>query len=281
MSAPFPPIVPDAQYPKSVFLKAFEEQDPALFAAWGEQLRRGWSTPELGKRPRQVVIVALESLYHRPTPFIDHQVNEAFEAGSNIEELLEALVHAQVLHGGLHSVHDGLESVERVVQAREKAGLPAPHSGAPLSQTERNAEAPFVIEATKPAGPFFPYMLPSPRVYFQAWKKYAPDLFGAFMDFYAKKGKLRKGLSTRTEEFVVVAIDAAIQWPEPLIDHHLHAAFDAGATVQEQVETIQIACEYSGGEIKVIRYGLNALARVIGQREAAGVAPMRYRASGE
>ena len=275
MSAPFPPIVTGVQYPQSVFLDAFQDQDPDLFAAWGKQIEQGWSAPELDRRPRQVVIVALESLLHRPTAFIDHQVDQAFDAGSNVAELLEALVHTQVLHGGLHSVHDGLESVERVVQRREKMGLPAPRGGTALTAAERAAEAPFVIEATKHAGPFFPYMQPSPRLYFQAWKKYDPGLFAAFMDFFSKKGELRRGLSAKTEELVVVAIDAAILWPEPLIDHHLHAAFDAGASVQEQVETILIACEYSGADVKVIRYGLQALARVIDQRVAAGVAPKR------
>ena len=278
MSAPFPPIVTGVQYPPSVFLDAFAEQDPDLFAVWGEAIERGWSAPELGARPRQVVIVALESLLRRPKVFIDHQVNEAFNAGCNVAELLEALVLTQVLHGGLHSVHDGLESVERIVQKREKLGLPAPHAGAPLTAAERTAEAPFVIEASLPVGPVFPYMQPSPRLYFQAWKKYDPDLFVAFMEFFSKKGKLRKGLSTKTEEFVIVAIDAAIQWPEPLIDHHLHAAFDVGATVQEQVETVLVACEYAGGDVNVIRYGLQALGRVIDQRVAAGVAPARMRA---
>lgn len=277
MSAPFPPVVTETQYPKSVFLKALEIHDARLFAAWGDAIRRGWEAPELDKRARQVVIVALESLFHRATPFIDHQVNEAFDAGSNVAELLEALVHTQVLHGGLHSVHDGLESVERVLQQREKAGLPAPRHGTPLTEAERQTEAPFVIETVKPAGPFFPYMVPSPRIFFQAWKKYAPELFEAFTDFYAKKKKLRKGLGTKTEEFIVVAIDAAILWPEPLIDHHLHSAFDFGATVQELVETVLVACEYSGGEVEVIRFGLNSLGRVIGQREAAGVAPRRSR----
>jgi len=271
MNTPFPPIVTGLQYPKSVFLDALEEQDPNLFAVWGEHIKLGWSVPVLGSRPRQVVIVTLESLLRRPKAFIDYQVNEAFNAGSNVAELLEALVHTQVLHGGLHSVHDGLESVERIVQSREKIGLPAPYSGLPLTESERNAEPPFVIKGIKPTGPIFPYMQPSPRLYFQAWKKYDPNLFEAFIEFFSKKGELRKGLSTKTEEFVVVAIDAAILWPEPLIDHHLHAAFDAGATVQEQVEVILIACEYTGGDVKVIRYGLQALDRVIKQRIDAGI----------
>lgn len=38
-----------------------------------------------------------------------------------------------------------------------------------------------------------------------------------------------------------------------------------------------VAAEYAGGDVEVIRYGMRSLGRVIGQREAAGVAPLGSR----
>jgi alkylhydroperoxidase/carboxymuconolactone decarboxylase family protein YurZ len=81
----------------------------------------------------------------------------------------------------------------------------------------------------------------------------------------AKTGKL----DAKTRELIVIAIDTLVAWPEPFIDVHIHAAFDAGATIQEVIETIAVTANFGGGHS--INHGLVAMERVIKEREEEGV----------
>ncbi|MEJ1231019.1 MAG: carboxymuconolactone decarboxylase family protein [Galbitalea sp.] len=77
-----------------------------------------------------------------------------------------------------------------------------------------------------------------------------------------------KELPPKVREFIFVAIDSVVAWPEPYIDGHIHSAFDNGATIQELVETIETAGYVMG--VHAFNHGFTSLERVVARRKAAG-----------
>src|SRR6478672_134470 len=140
-----------------IALDVFGKFDTVLYAKWGEALERSIEPDELDRRTRAVLRVALDSVVHFSLPIMEDHVEAAFEAGSNVAELLEAVMHVGSLEGGTHGIHDGLEALEMVIQAREKAGRPAPRRGQGLKPADMTPEA----EWPEPA--VFPYHSPKPR----------------------------------------------------------------------------------------------------------------------
>jgi hypothetical protein len=76
---------------------------------------------------------------------------------------------------------------------------------------------------------------------------------------------------------------AIVRWPDPLLDHHHHQALNRGSNLQEIIEVLMVASEVvqgagdsniagrrlpTGLEIQV--HGLQALSRVVAEREKAG-----------
>jgi hypothetical protein len=92
------------------------------------------------------------------------------------------------------------------------------------------------------------------------------------------------------EELLTTASDTVIRWNDPLLDHHIHEALNCGSNVQEIVELMMVVSEsvqgaadsnisgrrvYSGLEIQ--HYGLQALSRVIAERDKAKwITPREY-----
>lgn len=240
---------------------ALRECNPELYARWSELLRRAATGRALMPQAEALITVTLDSIVHTPPPLADQHVDEAFEAGCNVAEIVEMVVRAGLLEGGIHSIHDGLEAMERAIVEREARGKPVPRRGAGLTAEDMVPEHPF------PVSPIYPYQVP--RLYLKAWKKHDPELYEAYYGFLEKRFELRKELRKRTEELVVIAIDSLILWPAPLIDSHLHAAFDEGSNVQEVMEAILAIGQFEGG-LRGIQHGLTSLERVIAERDVQG-----------
>jgi alkylhydroperoxidase/carboxymuconolactone decarboxylase family protein YurZ len=251
---------------------------PELFARWSGPLERSWTRPELDKRSEAVLVAAITSLAHWSMPVIEDRVEAAFEAGSNVAELLEAMLHVANLEGGAHYLHDGVDALEFVIQRREAANLPTPRRGAGLTPADMIPEGPF------PDPPIFPFHTPSPRIYYQAIKKYDPELYEAWMRWNTARFTLRKELTRRMQELLVSGVDAVIRWPAPLLDHHLHAALAVGSNVQELVDVSVICAEAVqgapdsnvagrrfGSTVEILHFALTALDRVIQEREGVGM----------
>jgi alkylhydroperoxidase/carboxymuconolactone decarboxylase family protein YurZ len=269
-----------------ITLELFEKFDAMLYATWGEALVRAVESDELDERSRAVIRVALDSVVHWALPIIEQHVNDAFDAGSNIAELLEAVMHVGSLEGGTHGIHDGLEALEMVIQARAKAGLPTPRRGADLKPED------MIPEAAWPVPPVFPYHDPHPRWHVQVIEKYDPELWPAYVAWNQARFASRKGLTRKMQELLVTAVDVAIFWPAPLLDHHMHAAFEVGATTQVLLETIVLAAtsvegarstNLAGrvleGGVASIHYGLTALERVLSERNSRELLAPRDRTS--
>jgi alkylhydroperoxidase/carboxymuconolactone decarboxylase family protein YurZ len=158
------------------------------------------------------------------------------------------------------------------------ANPPTPRRGAGLTPADMIPEGPF------PDPPIFPFHTPSPRIYYQAIKKYDPELYDAWMQWNTARFRLRKELTRRMQELLVTGVDAVIRWPAPLLDHHMHAALAVGSNVQELVDVTVVCAEAVQGApdsnvagrrfestVDIIHFALTALDRVIQEREGVGM----------
>jgi alkylhydroperoxidase/carboxymuconolactone decarboxylase family protein YurZ len=268
-----------------ISLELFEQFDAALYARWGAAMQRAVEPDEFDTRSRAVVRVALDSVVHWSLAILEQHTHAAFDAGSNVAELLEAALHVGNLEGGTHGIHDALEALEMVIRARDKDGHPAPRRGAGLKPED------MIPEAAWPEPPVFPYHSPKPRFHAQVIEKYDPEVFAAWSAWNQARFKSRKELTRLMQELLVTAVDVAIFWPAPLLDHHMHAAFEVGATTQSLLEVIIFAATAAEGArstniagraidgVEALHHGLTALERVLEQREGAGLLAPRDKTS--
>ena len=263
----------------------FKQYDAELYEQWGEALERSVEPDELDRRSRAVLRVALDSVVHWSLADIEANIDDAFEAGSNVAEMLEIVMHVGSLEGGTHGIHDGLEGLEMVVRARDASGMPAPRTGQGLGPNDMTPEAPWPVPGV------FPMHTPYPRYHQQVIEKYDPVLFEAWETWNRARFSSRRELTRRMQELAVTAVDVAIIWPAPLLDHHMHAAMELGVTAQELVETVlfsatapqgatdsNLSAHVPGGFLS-LHHGINALNRVLSERDSAQVLARRDRNS--
>ncbi len=105
------------------------------------------------------------------------------------------------------------------------------------------------------------------------FERYAPEKFAQYQRLLFDTSTAQE-LDGKTTELIMVAIDTVVFWPSPFIDVHMHAAFDAGATIAEVIDTILIAFSARGGH--ALNHGLTAMGKVLEVRRTEGfVAPAR------
>ena len=256
------------------YLKQLANYDPELYATWSKRMEKAIAHKQLDKRSELVIVAAMDAIVHWALPVIEQHIDEAFDAGSNISELLEAIDGGPESSG--HSVHDGLEGLWHVVEAREKAGKHAPLRGAPLTEKD-------LIPTAATVPPIFKWHVPLPRFHDQARRKWAPDRFANNARAAEENRKLPKALSGRMSELLTTASDTIIRYPDPLLDHHIHEALNRGSNVQEIVEVMMVVAEsvpgasesHVGGRrvhsgVEILRHGLSALDRTIAERDHVG-----------
>jgi alkylhydroperoxidase/carboxymuconolactone decarboxylase family protein YurZ len=256
------------------YLKQLANYDPQLHAAWSKRLDQAIAHKQLDKRSELVLVVYMDSIVHWAPAVTEQHIDQAFDAGSNISELLQAIEAGP--EASTHSVQDGLEGLAHVVEAREKAGKPVPLHGAPLTEKD-------LIPPSSPVPPIFKWHLPMPRTFQQARERWAPEKAAINRRAAAEIAKLPKALSARMSELITTASDAVIRYPDPLLDHHIHEALNRGSNVQEILEVIMVVAEsvqgasesnvdgrrvYSG--VEILHHGLSAFSRVIAERDKAG-----------
>jgi alkylhydroperoxidase/carboxymuconolactone decarboxylase family protein YurZ len=101
----------------------------------------------------------------------------------------------------------------------------------------------------------------------QVWEQYDPEKLRLYQT-WTNTMLTHTEISPKVREFIFVAIDAVVAWPSPYIDGHIHAAFDAGATIRELVETIEVAGYVMG--VHALNHGLTTLEKVVEERRADG-----------
>jgi alkylhydroperoxidase/carboxymuconolactone decarboxylase family protein YurZ len=131
------------------------------------------------------------------------------------------------------------------------------------------------------SGPGMPVELRDPATggYKPAWnavfQEYDPEKYADYLK-WRDQAHANKELDPKIRELIIVAIDSFIAWPSPFIDAHINGAFNAGATIQEVLETITTTGWFNG---HAISHGLMAMDKVVREREGSGVVTPRRRPS--
>ena len=103
-----------------------------------------------------------------------------------------------------------------------------------------------------------------PREWQRVLAEVAPERLDAWLA-YASSMRETGGLERKVRELIVLAIDSYVQWPHT--EAHVEAALDAGATVEEIVDTLATVGYLKGPHAWVT--GLEALGRVLERRRGA------------
>ena len=259
------------------YVKQLENYHPQVYAAWGKRLNQALTNRQLDKRYEMLVAAATASLAHWARPVIEYYIDLAFDAGSNTSEIIEAMKAGSEVNG--HSLYDGLGALWYVVHARQQAGKPTPLEGAPLAEKD-------LIPNSEWTPVHFKYQLPNPRPHGLArWKfDQVGEGIGRRQAAERRKLQLPQHLPARMEELLWMASDTAVvRWPDPLLDHHHHQALNRGSNLQEIIEVMMVASEAVQGAadsniagrrvpagVDIMVHGLEALSRVVAEREKAG-----------
>ncbi|HEV2986267.1 MAG TPA: hypothetical protein VGX46_17840, partial [Vicinamibacterales bacterium] len=216
------------------YQKQLANYDPPLYAAWKKRMDQALANKKLDKRTELIVVSAMDAMVHWIGPITEQHIDQAFDAGSNISELLEAMQTGP--ETSAHSMQDGVGGLVHVVAVREKAGKPVPLRGAPLTEKD-------LIPSSSTNPPIFKWHVPMPRTFQAAKERWQPEIAAIDRRASAEKAKLPKALSARIAELITSASDSIIRYPDPLLDHHMHEALNKGSNVQEVLEVVMVVAE--------------------------------------
>jgi len=104
------------------------------------------------------------------------------------------------------------------------------------------------------------------RRWFELFAQYQPARMRLWFETRRKLRDECVELDQKTVEFIIVALDAAANWPQ--IDAHIDRAFDCGATIQELIDVCVITSNTKGPH--ALAAGLDGLDRVIEERRRLG-----------
>jgi alkylhydroperoxidase/carboxymuconolactone decarboxylase family protein YurZ len=259
--------------------------DEPLYKRWCDAMEAATQPVEIDGRDRALLRLALDISVHTPSDFLAPDVEEAFNAGSNVTEVIEMFMYIANLESGMHGIHDGFEALEMILRDREQNDMAIPVTGEGLGPEDMKPEAPW------PEPPVFPMHSPNPRPQITILRRYHSELLGHFDAWNKALFSTRKELTRRLQELSLTAVDVGIVYPSPYLDHHMHAAFEIGSTAQELLETVifSSAVVYGArarnlaynaeGAFLSLHHGVTALERVIAEREGAGLWAPRNRNS--
>ena len=259
------------------YVRQLENYHPQLYAQWGKRLNQALTNRKLDRRNEMLTAAFVASLAHWARPVIEYYMDLAFDAGSNTSEIIEAMNAGSEVNA--NSLYDGLGALWYVVHAREQAGKPTPLEGAPLTAKD-------MIPSSDWTPVLFKYQLPNPRPHGLARWKWDPvgEEIGHREAAERRELKLPQHLPARMEELLWMASDTAIvRWNDPLMDHHHHQALNRGSNLQEIIEVMMVAAETVQGAadsnvagrrvptaVEIMVHGLQALSRVVAERDKAG-----------
>lgn len=257
------------------YVKQLENYEPDDYTAWGKRMNQALTNKKLDKRYEALINAATASMAYWARPVIERYIDQAFDAGSNANEIMAAIDSSPEANG--HSAHDGLGALWFVYHTRQAAGKPVPLTGPPLTEKD-------LIPASAFTPVLFKYQLPNPRARDLARKKFNPEGWEMDRRHSEEDRKLPQYLSAHLQELIWIASDTAVlRWPDPLVDHHHHQALNRGSNLQEIVEVMMVAAEVVQGAadsnvagrrvptgMEILHHGLLALSRVVAERNRAG-----------
>jgi alkylhydroperoxidase/carboxymuconolactone decarboxylase family protein YurZ len=112
-------------HPTRLWMEMFAEYDPDVLTAWHEYGQKILKHKELEPKTRELLIVAIDAVVE--WKYITSHINQAFELGASIQELVEVMVVCGFLMGP-HAWSFGLTYLDEVIKERKQAGLPTPRT---------------------------------------------------------------------------------------------------------------------------------------------------------
>jgi len=119
-------------HPVRKWMEMFAEYDPDVLTAWHEMNQKIMKHKELDLKTREFIIAAIDAAV--AWPYITSHINQAFELGATIQELIEVMVVAGFIMGP-HAWSWGLSHLDQVIKERQAAGLPTPRTRKDASQS--------------------------------------------------------------------------------------------------------------------------------------------------
>ena len=225
----------------------FREYDPELMDAFRTWQRIAMTPKDISPKTRELIVVAIDSVVKWPSPFIDAHIHAALDHGATTQELLEAI--GQSVHfGSGQAVNHGIIALMKCIRERRAAGVRTPPN-----RSEPNGD-------TDPGDVDLDNYDAKDYKLFRDWQEAA-----------AREDEL----DDKSRALIAVSVDSLIAWPSPYVNPHVHAAFDAGATIQEVLEAVATANHFG----HAFNHGLTVMGEVIGERTAAGTPPPRRKSA--
>ncbi|MCB1485830.1 MAG: carboxymuconolactone decarboxylase family protein [Bauldia sp.] len=203
--------------------ECFLQLDPEFLSAYLDYYMVPWRKGHLDARTREFIYIGLDAAAtHLYEPGLRLHIREALKLGASAGEIVEVIELASTL--GIHSVTVGMPILTEVLARHGLRDGPAP-----LTERQEALKAAFVEK----------------RGYWSSsWDETLeldPDLFEAYTRFSSLAA--RSGLlSTKSRELICLAFNVATtHLYEPSIRLHFDNALTAGATLDEILETIEIA----------------------------------------
>lgn len=262
---------------QEIFRETLATYYPDFYARWQERIERALKRKQLDPRREAIIVATVEAVLHASPAIIEQHINEAFDVGASVVEVLEAMLRVGAQEGN-HALSSGGEALWNVVQERQAAGRPVPARGRAMTAAELPPHAPWTPVQ-------FPYQTPWPRHWRRLIKEFNPERARIQDETAAALSKLPVQLSRQMIELIDTAVDAVVRWKAPRLDHHIHEALNCGSNVQEIVEIVLVCAEaaqrargshisarLTESGVEIIHHGLQGLWRVIGEREGASLA---------
>lgn len=105
------------------------------------------------------------------------------------------------------------------------------------------------------------------REFHRSMALHAPEVIETWAT-YAKAATSPGAIDVKTQQMIIIGIDAALGWPH--IRNHINKALDAGATIKELVDTCVTAGHIAGAH--AWEFGFIALRQVLAARSEHGQA---------
>ena len=125
MKNPIIDSIRQTTHPIREWMEMFAEYDPDILTAWHEMAQKLMKHKELDLKTREFIIVAIDAV--EAWPYIDVHIDQAFELGASIQELIEVMVVAGFVKGP-HAWAWGLSHLSKMIQRRKEAGFATPRS---------------------------------------------------------------------------------------------------------------------------------------------------------
>jgi alkylhydroperoxidase/carboxymuconolactone decarboxylase family protein YurZ len=195
--------------------------DPDYVESYREFASHPRENGPLDEKTRSLVMLAFHSsMTHVHGPSIRMHINQAFDAGASVEEVLDVFKLVSVV--GSHGTYTGVEAFSEVTSLPE------------LDPEEERRIEEKKVEYKAERGYWSPI--------FDDLMHLDDEFFERYSDYFGRT-RQRSNLSAKVQEFVYMAIDTnATHMYDKGLTIHIERALEEGASKAEVMEVLELSC---------------------------------------